>query len=314
VNTSIINFSNMSDHTHPKLFFGTLGLNSSLSITECSTSTTYVDAQATCMARGALGKANCGIGAIRKKLENTESPSMSLLESRRITKPQNPDSVFDPAIPKLFLEQFMDILDDTQIGSGVASVIERYLEDPSIAFSNSPAFSNYADLVSIDMRVFEKRFALVYNTLWKAGWAYTAITGGNITERTDAGTKEQLLNTASKITSPLPAVYAINTPWMILYFVSVTIMFFAAVSSLILHQRCQAPPILGFVSTLVRDSKFFDDSQTQGNSAENATEKSKRLGKTKVMIADVKSGDEVGRIAFVPIDSGGRVRKRRWYM
>jgi hypothetical protein len=124
---------------------------------------------------------------------------------------------------------------------------------------------------------------------------------------------DSVVNTTSRTTFPLPAVYAINTPWMILYFVSVAIMFFAAVFSLIMHQRCQAPPILGFVSSLVRDSKFFDDSQTQGNSTENVTKKTKRLAKMKVMIADVKSGEEVGRIAFVPDDRWGRVKKRRWY-
>ncbi|KAF2027625.1 hypothetical protein EK21DRAFT_24572, partial [Setomelanomma holmii] len=53
-------------------------------------------------------------------------------------------------------------------------------------------------------------------------------------------------NTTSQITFPLPPVYTIDRPWLTLYFVSVGIMFFAAVFSFVMHTRCRAPTILGF--------------------------------------------------------------------
>jgi hypothetical protein len=304
-------FSNKSDHTPAKIVFGSTdqvdqGRRDSLSIIECSTITTYVDAQATCMSRGSLGKANCGVDAIRKKLHEVDPPSSSVLNSTGLDEMIQRE-YWNFGITNLLLG-LMSVLP----GTGERSLIERYIVDPLTAFGNPDVleFKHDLNLSALDVDVFEKRFALLYNTLWKAGWSYRSTAGGNMTYEAPV---ERLLTTTSKTTFPLPAVYAINTPWMILYFVSVAIMFFAAVFSLIMHQRCQAPSILGFVSTLVRDSKFFDDSQTQGNSAENATKKTKRLGTMKVMIADVKSGKEVGKIALVPVGKGRRVKKRRWY-
>lgn len=121
------------------------------------------------------------------------------------------------------------------------------------------------------------------------------------------------LNTTSATVFPLEPVYAINMPWMILYFVSVAIMFLAAVFSITMHYRCQAPPILGFVSSLVRDSAYFSYDGMQGNSAEDGADKARRLGSLQVMVADVRGENKVGRIALAPMETGSRVRKGRWY-
>jgi hypothetical protein len=115
-------------------------------------------------------------------------------------------------------------------------------------------------------------------------------------------------------------LYALNLPWVILYFISVAIMFAAAVFALVMHSRCNAPPILGFISSLLRDSTFFEDVQTGGkgnahdNSFEDGPTKTKRLIAPKVRVADVRGEDDVGKIAFAPVKEGFRVRKGRLYM
>jgi hypothetical protein len=85
--------------------------------------------------------------------------------------------------------------------------------------------------------------------------------GGNMTQESSYDT---LLNTTSVTTFPLPPIFAINLPWMALYFISVAVMFFAAVFSLVMRHRCHAPTLLGYVGSLRRDSRFFVDGETHG--------------------------------------------------
>jgi hypothetical protein len=91
-------------------------------------------------------------------------------------------------------------------------------------------------------------------------------------------------------------------------------MFLAAVFTLVIHSQCRAPAILGFVSCLIRDSIYFEGRGEHGNSAGNGSDKSRRLGAMKVMIADVGIANErAGKIAFVPVGIGMRVEKGKWY-
>jgi hypothetical protein len=75
---------------------------------------------------------------------------------------------------------------------------------------------------------------------------------------------ELLHNTTSSIVFPVPAIYAIDRPWIAVYFISVGVMFSAAVFALVMRALCRAPLVLGYVSSLVRDSSYFM-SQVQGN-------------------------------------------------
>jgi hypothetical protein len=88
-------------------------------------------------------------------------------------------------------------------------------------------------------------------------------------------------------------------------------MFAAAVFSLVVHYRCHAPQILGFVSSLTRDSTYFEG--VRGNSSEDGAKTAKRLRSLRGRVEDVHAGADVGKIAFAPAQDGLRVRKGRWY-
>jgi hypothetical protein len=221
----------------------------------------------------------------------------------------------DDTIEYQYMDAFMDILDDAQSGSGASSIVEWYLQDPLTALNN-PASFGYTNLAELDVGVFEKRLGLLWNTLWKISYQYESIMGGNMRrELPDDGFEhgEAVLNTTSSTVFPLPAVYAINMPWMTVYFISVAVMSLAAVFSLVMRRGCHVLGLLGYVSTSIRDSVYFQDEDVQGNSAEGETSRTRRLGKMKVMVADVQSGGDVGRIAFVPFEAGRRVKRGRWY-
>ncbi|ORX97054.1 hypothetical protein BCR34DRAFT_448287, partial [Clohesyomyces aquaticus] len=138
-----------------------------------------------------------------------------------------------------------DLLDDNQSGSGQSSNTEFYLHDPSTAFTNLDARNYTIDLGDLNIGLFERRFSLLWNTVWKLGWATDSVMGGELISSAGPG-MVMLQNTTSQVTFPLPPVYRISGPWIALYFVSASVMFFVAVFSLFMHSRCHAPTILGF--------------------------------------------------------------------
>jgi hypothetical protein len=82
----------------------------------------------------------------------------------------------------------------------------------------------------------------------------------------------------------------------------------------VIRALCHAPALLGYVSSLTRNSSYFPDVDHGANSAEDGPTRSKRLGGLRVMVADVRGGkDAVDRIAFAPKEIRGKVEKGRWY-
>lgn len=304
--------TDMDDNYHPKLIFGTTGEETFFSTTSCAASTTYVEARVSCISKGTLGKAACGVQSIRKLNAPLLAPEINLMESLRVTYPDS-NITLDPFMFTRFFGAFMTLLGDAQVGSGTSGIEEFYMEDPNSAFNTTfnPETKSYAELSNLDINVVEKRLALLYNTLWKASWSYKSAIGGEM--GSTRLSYDPLLNTTSTTVFPLQPVYSLNLPWIILYFVSVAIMFFAAGSSLIMHTLCRAPPFLGYVSSLTKDSVFFQNENTQGNSIEDGPEKAGRLRHMKVMVGDVMGNENVGRVAFAPSRITKRVRKNRWY-
>ncbi|KAH7073753.1 hypothetical protein BKA63DRAFT_554084 [Paraphoma chrysanthemicola] len=271
--------------------------NYNLSVTKCRARTTYVDAQIVCMSKGSLGKAVCGVTSIRETPNPPMNPAYNVL--RMSVPAQNS------------LTQFTDLLDDNSGGGGGrSSNTEFYLYNPLAFPSTDTSGKYYAELGELDIGLFERRFSLLWNTLWKISWAKQSVMGGNF--NTQLG--KSLQNTTSHVTFPLEPVYAIDRLWLTIYLTSVGVMFSAAVFSVVMHMRCRAPTILGFASSLIRDSIYFEDRGVYINSTEDGSQKSKRLAEMKVMVADVGSKQEkAGKIAFAPVGGGKKVEKGKWY-
>jgi len=287
-----------------ELIFASRGNNHmQLYLTNCTARTTYLDVNVTCISKGTLGKATCGVDAIRETPNPPENPNVTVLD-------QIPHA-------ELSFNDFMDMLEGLQSGGGMSSSTEYYLADPLTAFTEPDNRPTYTELGELDIKTFEQRFSLLWNTLWKIAWSKKSVMGGNFSapiKYADGRVVTRTQNTTSLVTFPLPAVYAIDHAWLTVYFVAVGVMFFAAVFSLVVRSMSHAPVILGFASSLIRDSTHFEDCGVYKNSAEDGADKSKRLGKLQVMIADIGSEkEEPGKIAFAPVGLGKRVEKGRWY-
>lgn len=291
-----------------EIIFATRGMNGTqdqlLYVTKFLAHMKYVDVNVTCRVSDAAQWTNCGVDAIRQATIMPADPLMTPLKIMEKTGDQG------------LFEDFTDMI-DYRHGSG-PFFTERYIYSSGRAFDayGTDAKSNYssASLSHLDIKLFERRFSLMWNTLWRATWeGYNPMK--NTAMRSFGGQNiYSLHDTIPTTTYALPPVYAVDPTWITIYFVSVAVMFVAANFSLVVHSRCRAPPILGFVSTLMRYSRYFADSDVSGNSAENGSDRSKRLGKLKVMVADVRGDQKFAvKIAFAPVGMGKRVTKGRWY-
>jgi len=91
-------------------------------------------------------------------------------------------------------------------------------------------------------------------------------------------------------------VYYISVGWVAGYFVCAGLLLIAGTLSVIIESMTVAPDILGYVSTVARNSKYLQLPKT--NSAMNGGERARVLGGTKVMMQDVKAKADIGRIAL----------------
>lgn len=91
-------------------------------------------------------------------------------------------------------------------------------------------------------------------------------------------------------------VYYISVGWVIGYFVCAGLLLVAGTLSVIVESMTVAPDVLGYVSTVARNSKYLQLPKT--NSAMSGGERARVLGTTKVMMQDVKAKADIGRIAL----------------
>lgn len=82
--------------------------------------------------------------------------------------------------------------------------------------------------------------------------------------------------------TPYPQCMLFDRVWLSIYFASVSVMLIAAVFALAMRSICRAPMVLGFVSSLTRDSTYFEDPHE--NSTEGGAQRVKRLGSIRAMV------------------------------
>lgn len=189
---------------------------------------------------------------------------------------------------------------------GQSTVAEIYIQDPADVLVDG--LRQFANLSTVPIELFQERLGLLLNTFFRSNIHFESYFGRQLQY---VYTWDQLLNVSALTTTPLPPVYEISRPWTTVYLFAVIIMFLATVFTIVLRRRCSAPQILGYVSSLVRDSTHFAEAGLVGHSAESGMEIAARLRRVRVSVADLKAGQTVGKIAFVPPSKGKRIKTRR---
>jgi hypothetical protein len=100
--------------------------------------------------------------------------------------------------------------------------------------------------------------------------------------------------------------------WYVLYIVCTAILLLAGIFSVVIESMTVAPDVLGYVSTVARNSKYLHLPAT--NSAMSGGERARKIGQVEVMIQDVKSKSGVGRIVLgMKHEKAERLRADRLY-
>lgn len=268
-----------------------------LHYTECSISPVYLYANITC--RSTESGLQCGVEAVRRMPSIPGFSNVTMFN-------------FDNSTPVGYnmAHDFPHSAGDLY-HSGRSTAIEMYLQDPADAFAaGTGRLDFYANVSTAPMELFQERLGLLINTFFQSNLHPESYFGRPLQHMY---APEEILNVSASTTTPLPPVYELSHPWMTIYFFAAFIMFLATVVATILRWRCSAPQLLGYVSSLVRDSTHFAEAGLRGNSTESGPEIAARLSGVRVRIADIKADEAVGKITFAPASEGERVKVGRWY-
>ena len=147
-----VNPDGVANGTIPEIVFGSNDVQwQVLSLTTCTSSTLYVDANISCASNGASSKMTCGVGALR------ETPN-----------PPGPSNytVLNPSLKVDIVPFFQTYIKQLIAPDLRASSFESYLYDPLSIFNNEPldfSFGVQVNLSAIDIGTFERRISLVFN-------------------------------------------------------------------------------------------------------------------------------------------------------
>ena len=176
-----------------------------------------------------------------------------------------------------------------------SSPTQMYLEDPFFSHDFYYTTYGYANLSNVTETEFSIRLEQILNTYWQAGSdVFTAF--DIISDPKSPSYASEYLSYTLGTNVIWQTHYRCQPTWLIVYFIATAVMLTAAIISLWLSWYVQGPEVLGYCSSLVKDSRYFNIST---GSTMRGAERAKRLGKLKLRLADVSGDRDVGHIAIV---------------
>ncbi|KAG9557821.1 hypothetical protein KCU71_g10615, partial [Aureobasidium melanogenum] len=223
--------------------------------------------------------------------------SCTAVEMRRSRKPCAPESwtPFDIAGTAFywFSQRFVDALAPGH--AVVATPYQNFIINPDDPFSIS---FNVPPVTSVSNSTSALRLGQLLNTYWMAMLAPTAVSKGlrnsNLTaDIADIGT---LLPNITATETRYAFVLECNTFWFVVLLVSSGITAFIGLCGLIAATCRRGPDIAFNISSLVKDSPFFD--QTSVATTISGTDRSRLMKDWYAKYGDVTPEDEIGYIAI----------------
>lgn len=186
------------------------------------------------------------------------------------------------------------------------SITQQFLDDPGVLLTGDPYLRQSAQLGLLSPKLFSYRLSLVWNSFYMAVVDPVLILGG------DSGKSSNwtLVPVEARFDASQPLQYALYSGWLAVYMFATAVLVGATVATVILRINMKGPEILGYVSSLMRDSRFTEKGARAG-SALNGDDRSRLLKSVRVKLMDVEGDRDVGRIAFTEIDGYNGTQKRR---
>ena len=226
----------------------------------CSLTTTYVDARVICEGK------NCRVAAIR--------PSPDVIVNKNLTNLSF----------KHNFNQFVQYFEATSIGYSARdpSPTESYIYFPS------------GSKVAADTGI---RIQQLINSIWFGAYDTSAMMGGFSSEFFVDPAKWNFYTAQANGTNTFYVeVYRCHWPWLIIFVVATAVMSGATIISIVLEGRLCGPDVLGYVSSLIRNTPYVHGGFVRSNLS--GIERSRALFSLKLRLLDIKSNSNVGLIAI----------------
>ncbi|KAJ4197197.1 hypothetical protein NW767_009089 [Fusarium falciforme] len=219
----------------------------------CQAHQEYVESRVECSRRSSSARYECSVVAQRP--------------SRRTHAP--PD-ILHFSFPDVFgwISQDMPLVSNILQGGGSFPDLSlRYLLNPKL---NDLLGTNHAEtFANMKGSVFSRRFSQIINTYFLLSQQFLK---KSTSDTTDDGYYEHNISTPVEVSSSLVMKYNVAMGWMALFFVSCIVLLLSGVSGVVFTHMADGPEILGYASTVVRDSKFIEISNGVDSGAASAAE------------------------------------------
>lgn len=280
----------------------------STSVAHCSVNRIYVESAISCVGDPSLlRKPQCVVQAIRES-----------------QKPHEAMDITPFLFPGMFLGFSQNIAQSGGQGHrSTATMTERYLYN-----SDNPLFALDVDvpLYQLPKRIFSQRLCQVINTYYLASLFPEGMVGGltaALAMQSYGSYKENATHIVpAVITTSLHDIYVTHGAWLAAFVISSLAMFAAAAGSAVLAHITTTPDILGYVSSLTRDSRYV--ALPSGGSAMDGATRSRLLKHRVVKFGDVRGGgsgsgsgsgddERVGFLAFADAERAERAKAGKLY-
>lgn len=201
--------------------------------TYCNITQEYAENKVDCRKLGNVTKEVCSVSAQRPSREPHPPKDISFLSFPRV---MHAVSEFMPKSggPNMTTLTAMDFT-------------LQYLADPSVANISAPN-EGALNFENIDANGFSERMTQVLNSYINLGQMYTDVTGnGNIRQSTTV---------PSEVTHAV-VVFRIDKLWAAFCVISIFVLLAGGLASTVLAHMASGPAVLGFASTVVRDSRYI---------------------------------------------------------
>lgn len=272
----------------------------------CTIETSWVELDIRCQIR------DCAVKRIRRSLQARPPPGWTFLDDTNCTNWQ------------YFTNWFTSIGEATS--SGLGTLPQGYLSDP-----NDPTLAKYNNSTVIRPgelapNVFARRLGQLMNTWWMVSIARETLSSGvsgGLSGRTDPrpGISDLILlrvDTASGDSTQEVPVIKCRQGWFVALLLTSMVLLLAGAIPPIVRAWARAPAFTLLVSTLLRDTPYFD--APEAGSTLDSTQRSRLLKQRAVRLGDVMPKEPVGHLAIGAWSGGeegeqwpARVQKGRLY-
>ncbi|KAF5026758.1 hypothetical protein F66182_1177 [Fusarium sp. NRRL 66182] len=244
-------------------------------ITDCHAVQRYVESRVTCSRVDEHTPQNCSVVAQRP--------------SRKPHAPEGITMLSFPTIWNQVTETFPAMMGQgATFGQVFADTAMRYLDDPRLANITTEVDDEYI-LSKVDQGQFSRRFSQILNTYMLLSQLYRYAPQGSA----DADAIFEPRVTTPVRVSNLVQVYAVDWLWIAFFFASSAVLFVSGLTSVVFAHLALGPEILGYASSLVRDSRYIQLPPEAGR--KEATDVTLMMGQQRIRYGFTDAVSEEGR-------------------